>query len=128
MDKITKKGPGTSNQLLFRLWNKFRKIPLLVQHIIWPSLINIKWFLSYSKNYICILFHFHLSFWIWKVWKGREKNYKNLNISRTKRAFLMNWKHFYSFWKAIIWWKNKNLIKKVPFVNKLHVIINNSGF
>ena len=58
---------------------------------------NIKWFLSYSKNCICKfkpanswhkLFHFylffHLSFWIWKIWKGN--NYKNLNISRM-RAF-----------------------------------------
>ena len=26
------KGPGTSDQLLFRLRNKFRKIPLLVIH------------------------------------------------------------------------------------------------
>ena len=26
------KGPGTSNQLLFRLQNKFRKIPLLVMY------------------------------------------------------------------------------------------------
>ena len=44
---------------------------------------NIKRFLSYSKNYICKfmqanlwhykLFHFHLPFWIWKVWKGRKK-------------------------------------------------------
>ena len=25
----TQNGPGTSGQLLFRLWNKFRKIPLL---------------------------------------------------------------------------------------------------
>ena len=46
---------------------------------------NVKQFLSYSKNYICKfmqvnswhkLFHFHLSFWIWKVWKGREKTTK----------------------------------------------------
>ena len=33
MDKIEKqKGPVTSDQLLFRLQNKFRKIPLLVMH------------------------------------------------------------------------------------------------
>ena len=29
-DYQKQKGPGTSNQLLFRLWNKLRKIPLLV--------------------------------------------------------------------------------------------------
>ena len=43
---------------------------------------NVKQFLSYCKNWICKfmqvnswhkLFNFHLSFWIWKVWKGREK-------------------------------------------------------
>ena len=30
------------------------------------------------------LFHFHLSFWIWKRWKGTEKTTK---ILRTKRRF-----------------------------------------
>ena len=38
--------------------------------------------MSYTKNYICRLmqanswhklFHFHLSFYIWKAWKGKEK-------------------------------------------------------
>ena len=57
---------------------------------------NVKKFLSCSKNYICKfmqvnswhkLFHFHLSFWTWTLWKGRGKNYKNVNISRTKIAF-----------------------------------------
>ena len=32
MDKIIKKGPETSDQLLFRLRNKSRKIPLLVMN------------------------------------------------------------------------------------------------
>ena len=48
------KGPGTSDQSLFRLRSKLRTIPLF---IIWPSLskddVIIKQFLSYSKNYIC---------------------------------------------------------------------------
>ena len=57
---------------------------------------NIKRFLSYSKNYICKfmqanswhhkLFHFHLSFWIWKKWKGRGKNTK-IWISRERKAY-----------------------------------------
>ena len=57
---------------------------------------DVKQFLSYSNNYIykfmqCSswhhkLFHFHLSFWIWEVWKRREKQ-QNLNILRTKKAF-----------------------------------------
>ena len=95
------KGPGSSAQLLFRLRNKFKKITLLVisDQVWW---CNVKRFLSYFKNWICKFmpviswhhkfFHFHLSFCIWKVWKGREKNYKRLNISGTKRAFLMKYK------------------------------------
>ena len=59
--------------------------------------------MSYSKNYICKfiqsnswdhkLFHFHLSFGILKLWKGREKIAKTW-ISRMKKAFLMKWKTF----------------------------------
>ena len=58
--------------------NPFNYILLFDQ--VW--LCNIKQVLSYSKNYIHKymqtnswhkLFHFHLSFRIWKVWKGREK-------------------------------------------------------
>ena len=80
--------------------------------------------MSYLKNYITKfmeanlwyhkLFHFHFSFWIWKVWVG---------ISREQRAFTKN--IFHSFWRAIIWWKNKNLIKiadtnikKIVFVQR----------
>ena len=82
---------------------------------------NIKQFLSYSKNYTCKfmqanswhhkLFHFHLSFWIWKVWKGREKITNNLNICRTKGVLDEIKNIFHSFWRAIVWWKNKNLTK-----------------
>ena len=82
---------------------------------------NIKSFLSYSKNYICKfmqahswhhkLFHFHLSFCIWIVWKGRKKITKIWLES--EKSFLDEIKNtFHSFWRAIIWWKNKNLIEK----------------
>ena len=77
------KGPGTSDQSLFRLQNKFRKIPLLVIYY----LTKFDEFLSYAKIYIYKfiqansrhhkLFHFHLSYLIWKVWKGREKAIQN---------------------------------------------------
>ena len=82
---------------------------------------NIKWFLIYSKNYICKfmqaklwhkLFHFNLPFWIWKVWKGRRKVTK-MWISRSFLDEIEN--IFHSFWRSIIWWKNKNLMK-----NSLH--------
>ena len=57
---------------------------------------NVKQFYCYSQNYICKfmqvnswhhkLFHLHLSFWIWKVWKRREKI--------TKFEYLENEKSF----------------------------------
>ena len=79
------KGSETSDQSLFRSRNrKIQKnsfIRFISSDQIWWC--NVKQFLSYSKNYICKfmqvnswhykLFHFHLSFWIWKVLKGKEK-------------------------------------------------------
>ena len=54
MEKIMKKqkGPGNSTQSLFRLQNKFRKIPLLVMYYLTDQVCwcNIKRFLSYSKT------------------------------------------------------------------------------
>ena len=68
---------------------------------------NIKWFLSYSKNYICKfmqvnlwhhkLFHFHLPFWIWKVWKGREKVMKIWISWKGEELFWWNKNNFHSF-------------------------------
>ena len=103
------KGSGTSAQSLFRSRNKFRKFPLLVIILsdkVWWC--NVKKFLSYSKNYICKfmqvnschhkLFHFHLSFWIWKVWKRREKNTKMWKSRERKELFRWNKKNiFHSF-------------------------------
>ena len=69
---------------------------------------NIKWFLSYSKHYTCKfmqansrwhhkLFHFHLSFCIWKVWRRRKK-ITRIRISRErKELFRWNKKHFTVF-------------------------------
>ena len=84
---LKQKAPGTSHQLLFRSQNKFRKIPLFVIYYL-TKFDDVKQFLSYSKNYICKfmqvnlwhhkLFHFRLSFWIWKMRKGREKTLKIL--------------------------------------------------
>ena len=104
------KGPGTSGQSLFRLKNKFGKVSLLVilsDQVWWH---NIKGFLSYSKNYICKfmqanswhhkLFHFYLSIWIWKVWKGREKTTKIWTSWEQKELFRQNKKHFSQFLKG----------------------------
>ena len=113
------KGPGTSAKSLFRLRSKFRKIPLLV--IPYLTKFDIKRLLSYFKN--CILkfmqtsswhhklFHFHLSFFIWRVWKEWGKLQKFEYLEKEKSFFDEIKDTFHSFGKAIIWWKNKNLIK-----------------
>ena len=77
---------------------------------------NIKWFLSYSKNYAYKfmqanswhhkLFHFHLSFRTWKVWKGVK--IQKLKYLENEKNFLDEIKNiFHSFWRTIMWWKNK---------------------
>ena len=91
------KEPGTGDQSLFKLQNKFRKITLSVIYFLTK-------FLSYSKYYICKfmqanswhhkLFHFHLSFWIWKVWKGKEKITKIWISWGWKELFRWNIKRF----------------------------------
>ena len=59
------------------------------------------------------LFHFYLSFWNWKMWKRRGKITK-IGISREQKSFLDEIKNiFRSFWRAVICWKNKILIKKI---------------
>ena len=81
--------------------------------------------MSYSKNYICKfmqanwlhhkLFHFHLSFWIWEAWKRRQKIQK-LEYLENEKSFLNEIKNtFHSLWRAIIWWKNKNLLKNSKY-------------
>ena len=71
---------------------------------------NIKQFLSYSKNCTCKLmqtnswqhklFHFHLSFWIWKVWKGRGEITKTWISRKRKEFFRSNKKYFSQFLKV----------------------------
>ena len=90
-------------------------------------------FWSYSKNFTCNfkqanscyhkLFHFHLPFWIWKAWKGREKIQK-FEYLENKKSFLDEIKkNFHSFWRAIIYWRNKNLIKNSGHKLLAHVLI-----
>ena len=82
-------------------------------YIIWPGvMMYVKQFLSYPQNYICKfmqvnswhhkLSHFHLSFWIWKVWKGMEKIQK-FEYVENEKSFLDEIKNiFHRFWRAII--------------------------
>ena len=94
------KGSGTNDQSLFRPWKKFRKIHLFIYVAnIWPSFMMYIMYISFwwvipeikSEN-LCIqvnswhhkLFHFHLSLWIWKVWKGTKRITKTW-ISRERK-------------------------------------------
>ena len=93
---------ATSCSLSYETSSQIHKKQL---YIIWPIWwCNIKWFLSYSKNYICKfmhanswhhkLFHLHLSFWIWKLWKERGKITKIWISREQKDLFRWNKKHF----------------------------------
>ena len=56
------------------------------------------------------LFHFHLSFCIWKVRKGQK--IQKFEYLKNEKSFFDEIKDtFDSFGRAIIWWKNKNMIK-----------------
>ena len=104
------KGPETSDKWLFRLRNKFRKIHFLLMHYL-TKFVDVKQFLSYSKNYICKfiqanswqykLFHFHLSFWIWKLWE--EEILQKMHYLGNEKRFLDEIKNiFRNIWRAII--------------------------
>ena len=91
------KGPGTSNQSLFRLQNKFRKIPLLVIYYLTMfddiTLSSFRVVPKITSANLCKPIHdiinYSTSIWPFEVGKceRKGKNYKNLNISRTKRVF-----------------------------------------
>ena len=80
---------------------KFLYSYILSDQVWWQ---NVKQVLSYSINYIFkfmqvnswynTFFHFHFSFWIWKVWKGREKITKTWISRERKELFRWNKKYF----------------------------------
>ena len=114
------KGPGTSTQSLFRLRNKFRKISLLVISYLTKSddvIKNSCWVISkiVSAN-LCKPIHDITNYststcpFVSRKNGNQGKIYKCLNISGTKRAFLMKQKALFivleglSFgWKTNIW-------------------------
>ena len=118
-------GPGTSDQLLFRLQIKSRKnvfISCILSDQIWYVNLmifndNVKPFLSYFKNSICkfmqanswqiIPLPFHIQS---GKCRRNQKNYKNLNILRKKEV--VRWNNeikniFHSYLVAIIWPKSR---------------------
>ena len=116
------KGPGTSDQSLFRLWNKLRKTPLLVMYYLtkfddviqscfWVILkitsVNFCKPIYDIINYFTSIFPFESG----KCGKEGEKIQK-FEYLKNKKSFLDEIKNiFHSFRRAIISWKNKNLIK-----------------
>ena len=82
-------------------------------YIIWPSLmIQYKVvFELFQKLHLQIYASQFMTLQIWKVWKGRGKIQK-FKYLENEKSFLDEVKNiFHSFWSAIIWWKNKKLIK-----------------
>ena len=116
------KRPGTRDQLLFRLGNKFTKISLLIMYYLtkfdgviqsgfWviPKITSADLYkpihdiINYS-SYICSLES-------GKYEKEGEKLQK-IEYLETEKSFSNEIKkNFHIFLRAIIWWKIKNLIK-----------------
>ena len=86
------KGPGTSDQRLFRLHNKFRKIPLLVIYYL-TKFDDVCKFMQLKSANLCKpiydIMNYSTSICPFESRKcGKEgKNYKSLDISRTKKDF-----------------------------------------
>ena len=78
-------------------------------------------FLSYSKNYICNFmqansWHHKFSIFICPFESGKcgneGKKLQKFEYLENEKSFLDEIKNiFHSFWRAIIRWKNKNLVK-----------------
>ena len=119
---LKQKGSGTSDQSLFRLQNKFRKIPLFVIHyltkfddIIWSGF----WVISkITSANLCKPVHGIINYSIsicpfesGKCGKEGKKRQKFEYLENEKSSLDEIKNIFHRFWRAIIWWKNKNLKK-----------------
>ena len=97
------KGLGTCDQSLFRWSNKFKKISLLVvyyQTTFDGAIQSSSWVIpKLTPANLCDhkLFHFHLFFWIWKVWKESGKITKTWISWEQKELFRWNKQHFSVF-------------------------------
>ena len=117
-----RKGPGTSDQLLFRLRNKFRKTPLLVMYYLTKfddAIYSGFWVILKIKSVnlwkpIYDIINYSTSVCPCESGKcGEEgKKLQKSEYLENEKSFLDEIKNiFHSFWRPIIWWKNKNLIK-----------------
>ena len=67
------------------------------------------------------IFHQPLKQWLTGTKSGKGRNTKIWISRERKELFRWNKKHFQSFWRAIIWWKNKKLIKIADTTFKLYL-------
>ena len=94
---LKQKGPGTNDQSLFRLQNEFRKVPLLVIYYLtkFDDIISSGFWVipKITSANLCKPIHDIINIPLRFVLLSLEnvekkgKKYKNVNISRTKRAF-----------------------------------------
>ena len=112
---------GAWNQPFFSLQSKFRLISTLVMYYLnfyikFDDVIQSVFWLFQKLNQLISanhswhqkLFHFHLSFWTWNVWKERENIIKSRIFRRENITFLDQIKSIFRIlWRAIIWWKRK---------------------
>ena len=116
------KGSGASHQSFFRSWNKLRKTPLFAIYFLTKFDDKIEssfWVIpkSISAN-LCKSIHDIIKystsicpFESEKCGKEGKKLQKSENLE-SENSFLNEIKNiFHSFYRAIILWKNKNLIK-----------------
>ena len=55
---------------------------------------------------------------------GKEEKLQKLDYLKNKKGFLDKIKNiFHSFWRAIIWWKNKTFKLKLKPLKSAHLII-----
>ena len=116
------KGPGSSDQSLFRLQNKFRKIPLLVMYYLnkFDDVISSFWvILKITSANLCKpnydIINYSTSICPFESGKhGKEgKKLQKFEYLEDEKSFLDEIRNiFQCFWRPIIWWKNKKIDKK----------------
>ena len=123
MDKIIENKRGlklvTSRSSDYKASSEKFLVSYVLSEQVWWC--NINCLLNYSKHYICNLcklinniinystsiYHFVSE----KCWK-EGKTLQKFEYLENEKSFFDKIKNtFHSFWKAIIWWKNKKLIK-----------------
>ena len=115
-------GSGTSGQSLFRLRDKFRKIPFLVMYYLtkFDDVIQSgSWvFLKITSANLCkpiydvINYSTSICPFEFGMCRKERKKLQKLEYLENEKSFLDEIKNiFHGFWRPVIWWKNKNLIK-----------------